>query len=496
MYAQTNDQTEKIKASYNLTNLEALKFSISQDYHRTNAQVKRNSNYTKAYKESIQDIGTDGTPLFYTTFNNPVSSSSRANFLHENSDLGAAINGSGMTIGVWDAGQALNKHSEFDSRATITDVFTETNNHATMVTGTLIASGINNKARGVAYGANAVINNWRRDRLEVIEAAINGLLISNHSYGIEASQVPDWYFGSYINITRQWDEIMFNAPYYIMVTAAGNAQKMGHNQSPLFGSPQDGYDQLLGFTTAKNGITVAAADIQVSSYGELKKASVTNYSSFGPTDDGRIKPDLAASGTNPLTTTASGINQYGKFTGTSMATPGVSGSMLLLQQYFQRQEGSFMKAATLKGLVLHTADDVDAPGPDYRMGWGIINTEKAANLILNKEYTTKIIEAVLKEGETYSIEITAEEAKDLSVSISWTDPAGTNINDGDLNKFNPVLVNDLDLRLIQEKREYYPWKLKASRAIDAATKGDNTVDVFEKIDINNANGKICSYYFS
>ncbi len=51
-----------------------------------------------------------------------------------------------------------------------------------------------------------------------------------------------------------------------------------------------------------------------------------------------------------------------------MANPNVAGSLALLQQYHREIYGSFMLAATLKGLAIHTAADLDEPGPDYRTG--------------------------------------------------------------------------------------------------------------------------------
>ena len=64
-----------------------------------------------------------------------------------------------------------------------------------------------------------------------------------------------------------------------------------------------------------------------------------------------------------------------------MASPNVCGSLLLLQQHFNNTNGFFMKAATLKGLALHTADDTETAGPDANTGWGLMNTKFAAETI-------------------------------------------------------------------------------------------------------------------
>ena len=434
----------------------------------------------------LQDVGPDGTPIYYTTFNDNVSKTTRADALYDTGLLNLGIDGTGMTVGVWDAGHALKDHQEFDTRVTIADESNDVDMHATRVMGTLIASGIKKNVKGVAYGAEAITSNWSRDRIEVAQAAADGLLLSNHSYGINTGNVPDWYFGSYIRVSQDWDKIMFNAPYYLMVTAAGNAQKLQHNATPINNDPASGFDLILGFAASKNGITVAAANTEIDGKGRLLNASVAGFSSFGPVDDGRIKPDLAGNGSNILTTNATGTNGYGTYTGTSMAAPGVTGSMLLLQQYYERLYNGFMRAATLKGLVLHSADDVGQPGPDYKLGWGVMNTKKAAEIIVNKGYRTHISEETLQEGETYSITVNATGNEALVASISWTDPESEYVNKGTLNDDTPALVNDLDIRIVKNGTAYHPWKLDARATTAAATKGDNLVDPFERAELLNA----------
>jgi hypothetical protein len=147
-----------------------------------------------------------------------------------------------------------------------------------------------------------------------------------------------------------------------------------------------------------------------------------------------------------------------------------------------------MKAATLKGLVLHSADDVASPGPDYKMGWGVMNAKKAAELIVNNEYSSIITEEELKEGEIYTITVNSRAGEALIASISWTDPAGNYVNIGELNNATAALVNDLDIRITKDGTVFYPWKLDPTKSSDAAKQGDNLVDPFEKIQIENASG--------
>lgn len=496
-YGQSDFQAKKISAAYKNTELHSFTEILEDEFETyattVNDLAKRNGwkmeeRLPNGGYTSLQEIGSDGTPLYYQTFTDNVSQVSRANTLYTGGLLDLGIDGAGMRVGVWDAGIARTTHNEFDTRAIIGDNTSNIDPHATLVSGVLIASGVKERAKGVAYKAQMTTSNWRRDKIEVAKAAENGLLLSNHSYGIHPGRVPDWYFGSYIKVSQDWDHIMFNAPYYIMVTSAGNAQRLQHNTDPIYGKTTDGFDLILGFATSKNGITVAAADTKIDDKGILTQGAVARYSSFGPVDDGRIKPDIAGTGSNVFSTSATSDSSYTTSTGTSMATPGVTGSMLLLQQYYERIHNTFMKAATLKGLVLHSADDVNEAGPDYKMGWGVFNAKRAAEVISHEDYSTMIIEETLEEGETYSITVDANGVESLLASISWTDPAAEHINTGTLNDSAPVLVNDLDIRVIQDGTTYYPWRLSAARAADAATKGDNKVDPFEKIAIDKANG--------
>src|SRR5690606_2383827 len=97
----------------------------------------------------------------------------------------------------------------------------------------------------------------------------------------------------------------------------------------------------------------------------------------GPTDDGRIKPDIAADGTALLSTSNDG--DYGSSTGTSMSSPSVSGALLLLQEHYNDLHPTeFMRSSTVKALVCHTAlDDNASIGPDPKFGWGLLDARES-----------------------------------------------------------------------------------------------------------------------
>ncbi|MEP2239812.1 MAG: S8 family serine peptidase [Maribacter sp.] len=491
--------TERLNIKANDKKIELAKFksNLVSEYalERTQLQKVAKLNNWKiketlanGKKVELQAIGEDGSPLYYETYSDQAGVVSRASTLNTDGLLGLHLDGDGMKVGVWDAGVALENHIEYASRVSIGDESSEIDTHATHVTGSIISTGIKRDAKGVANKAKVVTHDWTRDKIEVTEAAAEGLLLSNHSYGIKASRVPDWYFGAYTKVAQDWDKIMYNAPYYLMVTAAGNAQKSRDNLEPTYGQSADGFDVLLGFTISKNNITVAGANSKIDGNGNLKSADVCTYSSFGPVDDGRIKPDIAGNGGAILSTDAASNSSYETSSGTSMATPGVTGSLLLLQQYNKELYGEYMKAATLKGLALHTADDVDAVGPDYKMGWGIMNSKKAAEVLNNKDFSSHVAEESLENGSSFSFDVTAAGNETLIASISWTDVQSSYINSGELNNTTAALVNDLDIRVTKNGQAYLPWKLNPAKSESNATKGDNKVDPFERVEIPNANG--------
>jgi hypothetical protein len=209
------------------------------------------------------------------------------------------------------------------------------------------------------------------------------------------------------------------------------------------------------------------------------------FSSWGPTDDGRIKPEIVTKGVNVFSTGSSANNNYSNADGTSMASPGIAGTALLLQQHYNNINSAFMRAATLKGLLLHTADECgNENGPDYSFGWGLANAERAAQLISSRQTNNSVInELVLNNNEIKTLQVRASGAAPLLASISWTDIEGV-ANSGVVDQTTLRLVNDLDLRIIRNTNTFFPWTLNPASFITAASNTqDNFRDNFERVDI-------------
>ncbi|MFN7013861.1 MAG: S8 family serine peptidase, partial [Bacteroidia bacterium] len=428
------------------------------------------------------------------TTNVAAARSTRASFLNTGGGMGLTLDGQGMVARVWDGGTVRRSHSGFGGRVTTIDDVSGTtySDHATHVTGTIIAlpwNAASAAVKGMATQATARTFNWTNDESEALSEVLGGMLISNHSYGVPigsgSSILPAWYIGAYTDDARNWDEISYMSPYYLPVMSAGNDGGNNNNSNPI----ATGFDKLSGNKNSKNSLIVANAnDAVINADGSLSSVTINASSSQGPTDDRRIKPDIAGNGTlltSPISTSNTATASY---TGTSMSGPNVAGTLLLVQQHHKNLTGSFMKSATLRGLACHTADDAGNAGPDAKFGWGLLNAKKAVETLTGNGLTSWVSENNLAQGQTFIMTVKSNggASNPLIASITWTDLPGV-ANNGTLgdNNSTPALVNDLDIRVTKDgTTTFYPWRLQSSPTALAIRTGDNNVDNIEVIKID------------
>ncbi len=425
----------------------------------------------------LQSVTTTGDLIYYIEYSNVAAAqTTRTNHLWTGGSMGLDLNGQGMIVGEWDGGAVRVTHQEFATGRVIQrDSAVALSTHATHVAGTLVASGVLANTKGMAHQATLWAHFWDNDEAEMASAAAQGLLISNHSYGYRPDLLPIWMFGFYDSQAAEWDEIVYNAPYYLPVKSAGNDRDTRNLGA-------GGYDLPTGAGNSKNILCVGSVSA-VSNYTGPASVLMSPTSSWGPTDDGRIKPDVVGNGVSVFSSSASSNTAYTTLSGTSMASPNVAGTLLLLQQHYKNlNSGTFMRAATLKGLVIHTTDEAGTtPGPDYRFGWGLVNAQKAADAISGRGTSSVISEQILTNGTTYTQDVVATGEKPLEVTICWTDPKGIPATGGITDPTDLMLINDLDVRVTSGGVTFRPWILDPARRTSGATTGDNFRDNVEKI---------------
>ena len=392
------------KSSTNSAYLKTLSANLDQIYKDYKASVEQ---YALEREILIREVMTNGStvslirimpsgiPEYYKSDNFKASQNVGTSKLRPKASLSLNLTGKNFLIGVWDSGSINSEHQELVGRVDIRDNI-PFDDHGTHVAGTIGATGINPQAKGMAYEANMFAYEFNNDNAEMADEAAKGLTVSNHSYGLRTgwdvssggtgwqwfgdpavSNVEDYRFGYYdASNSRVWDDIAYNAPYYLIIKSAGNDRTdVGDGTRP----PDGPYDCLEPKSVAKNILTIGAVAHLANTYTGPDDVIMSEFSSWGPTDDGRIKPDISAIGVDVFSALAESVTAYGLLSGTSMSAPNTTGSLALLQEYHaQLYSGDYMKAATLKGLVIHCANEAGKnPGPDYEFGWGLLAVDKA-----------------------------------------------------------------------------------------------------------------------
>ncbi|WP_420318018.1 S8 family serine peptidase [Ekhidna sp.] len=445
----------------------------------------------------LQYLDDSDNPVYYTTYNDGAAKTTGAVHLQQKGHTGLELTGEGIVVGVWDGGQVQSDHVEFVGRTSHKDNSTSISNHATHVTGTILATGVNVSAKGMAPLATSHNYDFNADLGEVVEEAEKGLILSNHSYGAtlgwtfsnggwvwngdpEISDVEDYRFGLYTSGSRAWDNVIHSNPYYLSVHSAGNHR--GDVGSGT-GAPGDGpFDIISPDKCAKNILTVGA--VSSINDGDFSPANIqmSSFSSWGPTDDGRIKPDLVGMGVNLFSANSGSSTSYGTSSGTSMSAPNVTGSLALIQELYHRYNGEFMLASSLKALAIHTAREAGSQdGPDYQYGWGLLDVAAAANVLKYLDNESQFfVQDELSNEEIKNYFFNATEGQKVKATIVWTDVPGNPLS-GVLDPTDLALINDLDIKVTSPSTtEHLPWIIQPDSKI--VSKGDNFRDNVEVIE--------------
>ncbi len=375
---------------------------------------------------------------------------------------GLNYDGTGVTVAVGDGGISFN-HVDFTGKMTVRSTTASVSSHATHVTGIIGGSGVlNSQHEGMAPGARLLSYNSTSD-ISAIPTIYNadGVRVTNHSLGWSCD-------GSYNSSSRTVDlqTATYNTLFHVF--SAGNSGTENCTEYPT------GWGNITGsFKLAKNSMAVANL---TNSY------SASSSSSRGPAFDGRIKPDIAGLGSSVTSTESNGA--YSSKSGTSMAAPGVAGTMAQLIQAFRANNNNQdPKTGLLMGIALNTAEDLGVAGPDFIFGFGKISATRAVKVIQNKTYFSNTV--TTGQTRTHTINVPANTSQ-MKVMVYWTDPAAT-------AGTTKALINDIDMVVKQGGTNFLPLVLNSSKTDIAllnapAAPGIDRINNKEQVVINNPTG--------
>ncbi len=371
-----------------------------------------------------------------------------------------SLDGEGVSVMVYDGGYGWSGHPDFGGRHTTRDSSGQSD-HATHVAGTIGGDGTDSggQYRGMApavtiesYGfeqegglSEGFLYTDPGDLEQDYSEAINsyGAVLANNSIGTNTAPngFPCEWTGDYGITSNLIDSVVRGdlGGDIRIVWANGNERQTSNCGL--------NYNTTAPPACAKNHITVGAFN--------SNDESMTYFSSWGPTDDGRIKPDISApgceDGSDGGVTSCSAYGGYSSKCGTSMACPTVTGlSALIVQDWRNLYPGEpDLRSSTLKALLAHTAEDKFNVGPDCQFGYGSVRVVDAIDHIRAENHA----ELEISQGETVEMLIFAEQAGTIKATIAWDDVPAVPL-------VIPSLVNDIDLKVIDPNgTTHYPWTI-------------------------------------
>ena len=453
---------------------------------------------------------------------------------HVHADVGAIPagrpNGNRVVVGIFDVGNASSTHPDLIGRCPQGDPRLYTPGaHTTMTAGMIAGDGSQsssqppaspnqpraspNQWRGLAPGAACLsygygnndasgsatdaVTNYLNDVTKAVQN--DSVVVLNNSWG--TSGCSTFAYGSYTGRAPFLDGVVTGSlgrPVPIVFSAgnerSGYAVVMGNTTVIKtdcivhITTPFANYTTLNHPKSAKNVIVVGAID----SFNN----AMSEYSSWGPTLDGRIKPDVVASGhhhgsmmngmsklDNPFGSPTGNANEqdyrvpifnptfvYGWFSQTSSAAAIASGGLALLLDDWHRTFPSRADPlpSTLRALLVHNARDLDdatttwyKPGPDYASGYGLVQIAETEQSLERGE---AVEGSVAHRSEVPFTLNVPNGMQRLKVTLAWDDPPA-------IENANPALINDLDLVVTDPSgARHYPWTLDPSNPTTAAVR--------------------------
>ena len=396
------------------------------------------------------------------------------------------LDGSGVTVMVYDGGFADASHPDFGGRLTVRDSSGQSS-HATHVSGTVGGDGANSGGTNAGMAPGVTIESYGFEQegglsegflytdpgdleADYGDAILNhGAVIANNSIGTNTAPngFPCEWTGDYGVTSNLIDSVVrggLGAPIRI-VWANGNER-----QTDRCG---EFFNTTAPPACAKNHITVGATN--------SNDDSITSFTSWGPSDDGRIKPDITApgcqsDGDNGVTSTVPG-GGYSSYCGTSMASPTTTGvAALIIQDWRQRYpDRGDIRNSSLKALLANSGDDLGNPGPDCQYGFGTIRARQAIDALR----ADAVIENEIADGDVAEYLVIVEPGDpELRITLAWDDAPATPLAAS-------ALVNDLDLVVTDPSgNRWFSWTIDPSDPGAPATRsGEDRLNNMEQVSV-------------
>lgn len=405
----------------------------------------------------VEPLYPEGEPENYTG-----KTLHRSNALDSQYETGRHYDGTDVKVMLQDDG-IIGPHIDYEGRIGAQNLSYNYGNHGDHCAGTIFGSGnLDPTAAGMAPGAE--LHTWgaapEYPGFNAIPTAYDetGIRISSTSYSNGCN-------AGYTSLARTMDLQVKTYASLMHVFSAGNSGAQNCN----YGAGAGWGNITGGHKIGKN--VIATANLSLT-------GSLAGSSSRGPAHDGRIKPDISAKGSSVTSTIDP--HDYASFSGTSMACPGIAGSLAqLYQAYKELNGGEEPPGGLMKSLILNTADDLGNIGPDFKFGWGQINNLRAVETLEEERYMTDEISQ--GESNDHIIDV-PDGVKEMKVMVYWTD------TEASVNA-SVALVNNLDVTISDPSSEvHYPWLLNHYPHADSlnkpAVKGIDALNNVEQVQID------------
>jgi Subtilase family/Secretion system C-terminal sorting domain len=337
--------------------------------------------------------------------------------------------------------------------------------HGTHTSGIIAGGGILNPMyTGMAPRSHLVVNDFSNILVNSPTYVTDyNMPLTNNSYYNGVADCPGE--GDYNVLSYYVDSQMLAYPKLLHVFAAGN----------------DGYvtcsPYTIGFATIKSGFQTGKNILTIGSMDNMAY-TIGGASSLGPTNDGRIKPELVAGGVGITSTIP--INTYATYNGTSMASPTAAGILaLIVERYKQLHAGTYPDGALLKALATNSAVDLGNPGPDFTFGFGMISGRTTVEALEQNHYFSGSVSN--NTNQQFIIPSVPAGTFQLKILLYWPDAPA-------IPEAAVTLVNDLDLTVTEPGGTiHHPMILdpSAGNVNNNAIEGIDHTNNIEQVLVNN-----------